>query len=177
MTLNDTLLGQIDFTRSLTLRRIEHFPKEAHFIRLPDGGNHFIWLVGHLVWSEDALILTCCSSKSHVPAEMSGFFAYGAKLLEDEDGYPELDQLLDLMGEVHEKVLDYVSARYGDYVLLEPPVDTHTYILWLAPIAFLLTGAAAVAVYLVGQRRRRTSITLEPDQRRAAQQILNGDRA
>ena len=70
-----------------------------------------------------------------------------------------------------------MASRYGDYVLLEPPVDTHTYILWLAPIAFLLAGAAVVAVYLVGQRRRRTSITLEPDQRRAAQQILNGDSA
>ena len=125
MTLNNTLLGQIDFTRSLTLRRIEHFPKDAHFIRLPDGGNHFIWLVGHLVWSEDALILTCCSNKSHVPAEMSGFFAYGAKLLEDEDEYPGLDQLLDLMGEVHEKVLEHVSSMREEEILGELSQKTH----------------------------------------------------
>ena len=125
MTLKDIILRQIEFTRSLTLRRIEHFPKDAHFARLPNGGNHFIWLVGHLVWSEDALILTCCGSKSLIPAEMSGFFAYGAKLLEDEDQYPELDQLLDMMGEVHKKVLEFLSGMKDSEILGDTSQETH----------------------------------------------------
>lgn len=45
-----------------------------------------------------------------------------------------------------------VVARYGDFVLLRPPVKPATYLLWFGPAALLVVGLVGVAVWL---RRRR----------------------
>ncbi len=42
------------------------------------------------------------------------------------------------------QVKDYVHDRYGDFVLLRPPVKMETILLWTAPLLALLAGAAAV---------------------------------
>ena len=56
-------------------------------------------------------------------------------------------------GDSDEEILAYIQARYGDYVLLSPPVDAHTYVLWFAPFAFLLFGFAGAALYMRGRTR------------------------
>ena len=45
----------------------------------------------------------------------------------------------------------FLAERYGDFVLLRPPLRPGTWLLWLMPIALLLAGA----VWLAGIRRRR----------------------
>ena len=57
-------------------------------------------------------------------------------------------------GDSDRAVLDYLVSRYGDYVLLEPPVKPATYLLWFGPLLLLLIGAAAVVFYF---RRQRAS--------------------
>lgn len=52
-------------------------------------------------------------------------------------------------------VLDYVVRRYGDYVLLRPPMREDTALLWFGPLAILLLGAAGAFVYL---RRRKPAV-------------------
>lgn len=56
----------------------------------------------------------------------------------------------DLRREVHELVLSgktnaevkqFLVDRYGDFVLYRPPVQTNTYLLWIAPLILLLIGA------------------------------------
>ena len=43
------------------------------------------------------------------------------------------------MGDSPDDVIEYMRDRYGDYVLLKPPVQKNTYILWFGP--FILLGA------------------------------------
>ena len=43
------------------------------------------------------------------------------------------------------EVRDYLQSRYGDFVLYDPPFRSDTWVLWLAPIVFLLLGLAVVA--------------------------------
>ncbi|WP_281805476.1 cytochrome c-type biogenesis protein [Methylocystis echinoides] len=50
------------------------------------------------------------------------------------------------------QVKDYVHERYGDFVLLRPPVKMETILLWTAPLLALLAGAAAV--WTAARRRR-----------------------
>ncbi|GAB4359008.1 MAG: cytochrome c-type biogenesis protein CcmH [Kiloniellaceae bacterium] len=50
-------------------------------------------------------------------------------------------------GDSDREVLDYLVARYGDFVLLRPPVKPATYLLWFGPFAVLLLGALGVFVY------------------------------
>lgn len=57
-------------------------------------------------------------------------------------------------GDSNEDILAYVQNRFGDYVLLNPPMDTHTYVLWSAPVVFLLFGGLGAALYLRSQSRR-----------------------
>ena len=39
------------------------------------------------------------------------------------------------------EIKQFLVDRYGDFVLYRPPVQTNTYLLWLAPLALLLIGA------------------------------------
>jgi cytochrome c-type biogenesis protein CcmH len=55
-------------------------------------------------------------------------------------------------GDSDEGIRAYVVQRYGDYVLLKPPLRADTYLLWYGPFAILGLAAAGAAVYL---RRRR----------------------
>lgn len=50
-------------------------------------------------------------------------------------------------GDSDQQVLDYLVARYGDYVLLRPPMKPETYLLWYGPFVVLLLGALGVFVY------------------------------
>jgi len=48
---------------------------------------------------------------------------------------------------------DYIVQRYGSYVLLKPPVEAGTLLLWLGPAAFVAIGGIAAALTVT---RRRT---------------------
>jgi cytochrome c-type biogenesis protein CcmH len=81
-------------------------------------------------------------------------------------------------GESDRAVLDYLHARYGDFVLLEPPVKPATYALWFGPPALLVVGA--ISVYILLRRgRRRASVAPTPlseAERQALDTLLREDR-
>ncbi|MGF1625013.1 MAG: cytochrome c-type biogenesis protein [Alphaproteobacteria bacterium] len=60
-------------------------------------------------------------------------------------------------GDDDQAVRDTVVARYGVYVLLEPPVGPVTYALWFGPPALLVSGLIAILVW-----RRRSGVAVEP---------------
>jgi cytochrome c-type biogenesis protein CcmH len=46
-------------------------------------------------------------------------------------------------GESNDAVRDYLVSRYGDFILLKPPLKPETLLLWLSPVLVLGLGAAA----------------------------------
>src|ERR1700756_2197580 len=56
-------------------------------------------------------------------------------------------------GDSDQQVLDFLVARYGEFVLLRPPLSWHTVALWGLPPAVLLVGAIVI---LLDLRRRRS---------------------
>lgn len=62
-------------------------------------------------------------------------------------------------GDSDREVLDYLVARYGDFVLLRPPLEPGTWLLWFGPFVILLLGALAVVVYF---RRQRAAAAAPP---------------
>ena len=57
-------------------------------------------------------------------------------------------------GDSDRQVVDYVVSRYGDFVLLRPPLKASTYPLWFGtPLALLLAVVGIVAYYRNRQRR------------------------
>lgn len=57
-------------------------------------------------------------------------------------------------GDSDEEVVDFVVARYGDYVLFRPPFKPSTYALWIGPFAIMGLGALGVAVMLARRPRK-----------------------
>jgi cytochrome c-type biogenesis protein CcmH len=62
-------------------------------------------------------------------------------------------------GDSDRQVLAYLTSRYGDYVLLRPPVEPATYMLWFGPPALLLLGAIVI---LIGWRRSSADAPAPP---------------
>jgi len=56
-------------------------------------------------------------------------------------------EILDMIaaGKTDREIIDFMVARYGDFVLYRPPLRAGTVLLWLGPL--LLFGLAAVALY------------------------------
>ncbi len=62
-------------------------------------------------------------------------------------------------GDNDEQVIEYLVSRYGNYVLLKPPFQSDTALLWIAPFAMMLCALAVSAVYLF----RRKSAAVRED--------------
>jgi cytochrome c-type biogenesis protein CcmH len=78
-------------------------------------------------------------------------------------------------GDSDRQILDYIAARYGMFVLLDPPFAPVTWLLWLAPPVLVVGGGGAL---LLRARRRRADqavpeLTREESARAA---LLLGDR-
>ena len=59
-------------------------------------------------------------------------------------------------GDTDKQVLDFLVARYGEFVLLRPPLGWHTILLWIAPGLLLATGA--VVLVMAGRRRSKPTV-------------------
>jgi cytochrome c-type biogenesis protein CcmH len=76
-------------------------------------------------------------------------------------------------GDTDEQAVKAVVDRYGDFVLLDPPVKPATYVLWFGPPAVLLAGLLGSMIWL--RRRSDTAeatTPLTPDERRRLDAIL-----
>jgi cytochrome c-type biogenesis protein CcmH len=70
-------------------------------------------------------------------------------------------------GDSDAQVIDFLVARYGEFVLLKPRLAWHTAALWGLPPLVLLIGIAAIVVVV---RRRRTAPQQEPANLTAAEE-------
>jgi cytochrome c-type biogenesis protein CcmH len=77
-------------------------------------------------------------------------------------------------GDSDSQVVDFLVARYGEFVLLKPRFAWHNAVLWLTPAAALVAGAVAM---LVAVRRRRvartTAAPLTPDEERRLAEVID----
>ena len=65
-------------------------------------------------------------------------------------------------GSSDQQVIDYMTARYGDFILYRPALQPKTWLLWFGPAAMLVGGGAAL-VALLRRRKRMPDDRFEPD--------------
>jgi cytochrome c-type biogenesis protein CcmH len=81
-----------------------------------------------------------------------------------------------LAGDSDAEVIEYIRARYGDYVLLKPPLEPSTYALWFAPVGFILIGLLTGFVVLSRNRKPEVVSALnEDDEKRVSEFLRNSD--
>jgi cytochrome c-type biogenesis protein CcmH len=63
-----------------------------------------------------------------------------------------------LVGDSDTAVLDYVVSRYGDFVLLKPPVKGVTLVLWFGPVLITLAGLIGLILFYRRQKIRLNNL-------------------
>jgi cytochrome c-type biogenesis protein CcmH len=77
-------------------------------------------------------------------------------------------------GDSDQQAIAFITARYGDYVLLKPPLKSETLLLWLGPLVVLVAGAGGVFFYL--RRRQGAAASFTPAEQARLDALL-GDGA
>lgn len=77
-------------------------------------------------------------------------------------------------GQSNQQIIDYMVARYGNFVTYQPPVTPSTLILWVGPALFVIIGALVIIL----RARGRYSVEQRSwhDQQRLAQLLADNDR-
>ena len=79
----------------------------------------------------------------------------------DESGSPFANDVRHLVrqqiadGKSDPQIEDFLVARYGDFILMKPPVQPNTWLLWLAPFLVLGAGGAVAALVVKKAATRR----------------------
>jgi len=95
------------------------------------------------------------------------------------DSHAELAQ--DLLQEVRDMaargmsdqaIVDYLVARYGDFVRYKPPLNKTTSLLWLGPFALLLLGGIGLIVMLRRRQAMQAELPLTAAETRQINELL-----
>jgi cytochrome c-type biogenesis protein CcmH len=78
-------------------------------------------------------------------------------------------------GDTDKQAIDYVVARYGSFVQLNPPMRLDTMALWFGPLAVLLLGGIGAAVY-VRSRKPAAAGALSAEEEAELAKMLDGDK-
>ena len=98
------------------------------------------------------------------------------------DSHAEL--AVDLKNQVREKVkqgmserdiVDYMVARYGDFVLYRPPLKASTLLLWFGPGVLLVAGLVVLFTRLKRRRATAVPVALSDEEHARATALLGGD--
>lgn len=75
-------------------------------------------------------------------------------------------------GDTDRQVIDYIHSRYGDFVLLRPPVEWSTALLWGGPLILLLVGGAMAWRFYRAQPTPAPTPPLSDDEQRRLATLL-----
>ena len=78
-------------------------------------------------------------------------------------------------GKSDDEVVDYLVARYGDFVRYNPPFRLDTLVLWLSPIILLLLGGLLIRGLM--RQQRQTSTPLSSQEQQQLHNLLNSSEA
>lgn len=77
-------------------------------------------------------------------------------------------------GDSNVRIIDYLVARYGDFVLYKPPVTRRTLLLWYGPAALLVGGFVLLGVIVLRRRKAGVEVStgLSSDEQQRLAQLL-----
>lgn len=92
------------------------------------------------------------------------------------------DLAVDLKNQIREKlkagmsdaqIIDYMVARYGDFVLYRPPVKATTLPLWIGPFVLLFAALAGLFYYILRRRRSAPAQALSEEEQARVRSLLD----
>ena len=81
-----------------------------------------------------------------------------------------------IAGKTDQEILDYLVQRYGEFVLLRPPLGTHTIVLWAFPALVFLVGMGSLFLFFKRGRTRNDQVSdLSEEERQILSRIHHKD--
>ena len=80
-------------------------------------------------------------------------------------------------GKSDQQIVDYMVARYGDFVLYQPPVKATTLLLWAGPALLVAVGFIVLARTVRLRRAASDAPALSDEERERVARLLAGERA
>ena len=72
------------------------------------------------------------------------------------------------------EIYEFLIARYGDFILLRPPVKATTYILWYGPLFIFFAGLCLSVLFLIRRKRVLPEEPLSPEEREELSSLISG---
>ncbi|HWP25105.1 MAG TPA: cytochrome c-type biogenesis protein [Xanthobacteraceae bacterium] len=77
-------------------------------------------------------------------------------------------------GDTDDQILELLTSRYGEFVLLRPRFSWHNALLWFAPLIVLALGVAGLVLALRHRRSATPDVTpLSPEEERRLREVIN----
>lgn len=80
-------------------------------------------------------------------------------------------------GKSNEQIISDIVARYGDFVLLKPPINPKTLILWFSPVLILLAGGMSIYIYFRKRKSAAAETLLSDAEKEKLAEIWKGNRS
>ena len=78
-------------------------------------------------------------------------------------------------GDTDDQVIGYIRARYGDFVMLRPPVNPVTWLLWFGPGLLLVLGVAFIAWRLRRRPAAADAVPLSAEEQAQFERLFGSD--
>ncbi len=92
-----------------------------------------------------------------------------------QDMRDEVYRLVVTEGRSQDAAIDYLTDRYGDFVLYRPPVGPKTWLLWFGPVLMLGIGALVLGAIIRQRRCNSDDPPLSADEQTRAERLLAGN--
>lgn len=71
-----------------------------------------------------------------------------------------------------QEIIEFLTARYGDFVLYRPPLKATTTLLWVGPFVLMIVGATALVITLRRRASKVIDVPVTEDEHRRVEQLL-----
>ena len=110
MNVLEFIVHLLEDTRKHTLAQVEDLTEAEMMFQPRPETNHPLWLLGHIVTSENGLILRWCAGQSAMPGGYAKVFFMGTRPQSDPSVYPKKDEVLGVLADVHTQAIEVVKA-------------------------------------------------------------------
>lgn len=78
-------------------------------------------------------------------------------------------------GSSKQEIVEYMVARYGDFVMYRPPVKSSTFLLWFGPLIFFAIAGLVVLSYVRRQKKSIAENVIDEQQQKKAHSLLDDE--
>ncbi|MCA9100344.1 MAG: DinB family protein [Pirellulales bacterium] len=110
MQSKDLIRLNLDLAQMSVLPLIEDMVDAPLTAPTPNGGNHPLWVLGHLTYSEGSLVQAIMLGNPHPLAEWKDLFGIGSTPVYDESEYPAMREVLDRYRPVRAATLEVLDG-------------------------------------------------------------------